>query len=70
MASSLSNLVDNLSERVHNDKCADCKSCLDYTSVKNDQLIFKCPKCNKNHNKDFNKELIERFASIYKLCDY
>ena len=42
MSSSLSNLVDNLSERVHSDKCTNCKSCLDYMSVKADKLIFKC----------------------------
>ena len=35
-------------------------------SVKDGQLIFKCSKCNKNHNKDFNKDLINRFAST---CD-
>ena len=28
MSSSLSNLVDNLSEGLHNDRCIDCKSCL------------------------------------------
>ena len=39
MSSSLSSLVDNLSERLYNDKCTDCKSCLDYMSVKDDQLI-------------------------------
>ena len=55
MSSSLSSLVDNLSERVYSDKCTDCKSCLGYMSVKDDKLIFKCLKCNKNHNKDFNK---------------
>ena len=56
MSTSLSSFVDNLSERVHSNKCSDCKSCLDYISFKHDQLIFKCSKCNKNHNKDFNKE--------------
>ena len=56
MSSSLSNLVDNLSESVHSDKCTDSKSCLDYMSVKDDQLIFKCSKCSKNHNKDVNKD--------------
>ena len=30
MSSSLSSLVGNLSERVHSDKCTDCKSFLDY----------------------------------------
>ena len=42
MSSSLLNLVDNLSEELHSNKCTDCKSCLDYTSVKDDQLIFRC----------------------------
>ena len=37
--------------------------------VKDDQLIFKCPKCNKNHNKDFIKDLTNRFASTYEFCD-
>ena len=30
MASSLSKLVDNLSEKIHNNKCSDCGSNLDY----------------------------------------
>ena len=38
-------------------------------SVIDDQSIFKSSKCNKNHNKDFNKDLINRFASTYKFCD-
>ena len=29
MSTSLSNLVNNLSEGGHNDKCTNCKSCLD-----------------------------------------
>ena len=40
MSSSLSSLVDNLSERIHGDKCIDCKSCLDYMITKDDQLIL------------------------------
>ena len=50
MSASLSSLVDNLSKRVHSDKCTDSKSCFDYISVKDGQLIFKCLKCNKNCN--------------------
>ena len=69
MSSSLPNLVDNLSERVHSDSCIDCRFCLDYMLVKDDQLIFKCLKCNMNHNKDFNDDLINRFASTYEFCD-
>ena len=45
MSTSLSNLVNNLSEGVHNDKCTDCKSCLDYMIIKDEQLIFRCFKC-------------------------
>ena len=37
MSRSLSNLVDNLSEGLHSDKCIDCKSCLDYMSAKDDE---------------------------------
>ena len=33
MASSLSKLVDNLSEGIHNNKCSDCGSNLDYTKI-------------------------------------
>ena len=55
MSSSLSNLVDNLSGGIHSDKCIDCKSCLDYMSLKDDQLIFRCFECKNNYKKDFNK---------------
>ena len=40
MSSSLSNLVDNLSEGLNCDKCTDRKSCLDYMLVKDDQLFL------------------------------
>ena len=69
MSSSLSNLVDNLSEVVHSDKCTDCKFCLEYTMFKDDQLIFRCFECEGNYKKDFNKELIKRFANIYEFCN-
>ena len=47
MSSSLSNLVDNLSEGLHNDRCIDCKSCLDYITTKDEQLIFRCFECKR-----------------------
>ena len=40
MSSSLSNLADDFSRGFHNDKCKDCKSCLEYMSAKDNQLIF------------------------------
>ena len=68
MSTSLSNLVDNLSEGFHNDKCTNCKSCLDYMTIKDEQLIFRCFRCKKYYEKDFNKELTQRFANIYEFC--
>ena len=67
MSTSLSNLVSNLSEGLHNDRCIDCKSCLNYMTTKNEQLIFRCCRCKKNYEKNFNKELIQRFANIYEF---
>ena len=64
MSSSLSSLVDNLSEVLHNYKCTSCKSCFDYISTKDSQLIFKCTECTKK-----NKDLIKRFEHMYEFCD-
>ena len=69
MSTSLSILVNNLSDGLYNDKYIDCKSCLDYMPAKDNQLILKCLNCNKNHNKDLNKDLINRFASTYEFYD-
>ena len=67
ISSSLSSLVDNLSEGLHNDRCIDCKYCLDYMTTKNKQLIFRCFECKKNYKKDFIKVLINRFSSTHKF---
>ena len=69
MSSFLSKLVDNLSEGLHNNKCLDCKSCLDYIKTKNEKLILKCFNCKQYYEKGFNRELIKRFANIYNFCD-
>ena len=69
MSTSLSSLVDNLYEKLHNDKCRDCKSELNYISFKYNQLIFQCFECKRNYKKDFNKELIKRFANTYGFCN-
>ena len=62
MSTSLSKLVDNLSEGLHNNKCVNCESCLDYIKNKDEKLN------KQNCEKDFNKELIKRFASTYEFC--
>ena len=65
MSSSLSKLVDNLSEGIHNNKCLDCNSCLDYIRItKNEKLLLKCFNCNIYYKKKFNKEL----KNTYTFC--
>ena len=42
MATSLSKLVDNLTEDIYGDKCVECKSDLSYMKVIDEALIFRC----------------------------
>ena len=67
MSSSLLNLVENSSGGLHSDKGKDCKSFLDYITTKDDQLVFRGFESKKNYEKDFNKELLKRFANIYEF---
>ena len=65
MSSSLSKLIDNLSEGLHNNKCLDCESCLDYMKTKNEKLILKCFNCKQNYEKDFNKFILLLRKGVY-----
>ena len=38
-------------------------------SVKDNQVVFRCFECKTNYRRDFNKELINRFASTYEFCN-
>ena len=69
MSSSLSKLDDSLSEELHNNKCLNGESCLDYIKTKNEKLILKCFNCKTYYEKDFNKELIKKFANTYSFCN-
>ena len=50
MVTSLSNLVDNLTERTHIIKCKDCDCFLEYESVNGNLIKHKCLSCNKDHS--------------------
>ena len=69
MATSLSKLVDNLTDNIHNDKCIKCKSNLCFVRAMNETLLFKCIDCEKEYEKEFNKELLKRFSNTYEFCD-
>ena len=49
MTSSLSKLVDNLSEEIHNNICSDCGSNLDDIKIKNEKLILECYNCKQRY---------------------
>ena len=69
MSSSVLKLVDNLSEGIHNNKCLDCNSCLDYIKIKTEKLLLKCFNCNSYYKKKFNKDLIKKFKNTYSFCN-
>ena len=49
MATSLANLVDNLTEGIHKTKCKDNDCFLEYKSVKDNSTKYKCFACNKDY---------------------
>ena len=73
MVSSLSNLVNNLSERIHRIKCKyeqdvkKCETCgikhkycdcfLKYTNFKDDLIEYKCLHCNKSYQQKFEEKV-------------
>ena len=69
MATSLSNLVDKLTERIHKIKCKDCDSFLEYESVKDNLIKYKCLSCNKSYSNKIDEELKIRFKNIFKFSN-
>ena len=86
MASSLSNIVNNLSEGIHIIKCKykkDDEKCetngikykycdcfLQYTNFKDDLIQYKYLCCNKNYQHKFDAKLKERFFNTYKFSNH
>ena len=83
MESSLSNLVNNVSEGIHNIKCKygyndkSCETCqikykcceyvLEYTNFQDDLIECKCLSCNKNYQQNFDEKLKERFCKYMQI---
>ena len=65
IASSLSNLVDNLTEEISKVKCKDCF--LEYESVKDNLIKYKCLFCNKDYSNKIDEELQKRFKNTFKF---
>ena len=69
MATSLSNLVDNLTEVIHKIKCKDSDCFLEYESAKDNLVKYKCLSCNKDHSNKLDEKLKERFKNIFKVSN-
>ena len=73
MASSLSNLVNKRSERIHTIKCKfilddkKCDTCGSFATFTDDLIQCKCLCCNKNYQQNFEKKLKELF---FNTCKY
>ena len=69
MTTSLSNLVDNLAEVIHGIKCTDCDCFLEYESVKDNFIKFKCLFCNKDFSNKLDEKLKKRFKNTFKFSN-
>ena len=85
MASSLSNLANNLAEGIHKIKCKyghtdknyetciikykDCYCFLEYTNVKDGLIEYKCLCCNSDYQKTFDENLKKQFFNTHKFSN-
>ena len=69
MATSLSNPVDNLTKEIHKIKCKDCDCFLEYESVKDNLIKYKCLSCNKDYSNKIDEELKKRLKSTIKFSN-
>ena len=69
MASSSSNLADSLTERIHKIKCKDCDCFLEYESVRDKLIKYKCLSCNKDYSNKIDEEFKKRFKSTFKFSN-
>ena len=69
MASSLSNLVDNLAEGIQKIKCKDCDCFLEYESAKDNSIKYKCLSCNKDYSTENDEEFKKWFQNTLKFSN-
>ena len=70
MASSSSNLVDNLTGGIHKIKYKDCDYYLEYEGVMDDLIKYKCLSCNKEYSDKVDEELKKKFKNTFKFSNH
>ena len=69
MASSLSNLVYNVAEGVHKIQCKDCDCFLEYESMKDNLIKYKCLSCNKDYSDKLDEKIEIKFMNTFKFSN-
>ena len=67
MASSLSNLFNNLAEGIHKIKCKDCDCFSEYENVNDKSMNYKCLSCDKNYSKEIDEYLKNRLKNTFRF---
>ena len=69
MASSWSNLVDNLAEGIHKIKFRDCDFFLEHESVKDNSIKYKRLSCNNDYSNKIDEKFKKWFRNAFKLSN-
>ena len=64
-----SNLVDNLAEGNHKIKFKDCDCFLEYQSVNDNLIKYKCLSCNTDYSNKLDEKLKKRFRNTFKFSN-
>ena len=67
MASSSSNLVDNLAEGIYITKCKDCDCFLKYESAKDNLIKHKCLSCSKDYSNKLDEKLKKKLKFLIMI---
>ena len=70
IANSWSCLVHNLAQGIQKIKCKDCDCFLEYESIKDNSMKYKCTSCNKDYSNNIDEELKKRFKNTLKLIKF
>ena len=69
MTTSLTNFVDNLAEGIHKIKYTNCDCFLEYQSVKDNLIKYKCLSCNKDYSNKLDEKFKKRFKNTFKFSN-
>ena len=60
---------DNLTERIDKIKCKDCDCFLEYESVKDNLVKYKCTSCNKDYLNIIYEEIKKQVNNTFKFSN-